>query len=720
MNKKVIITLSLMLFLNTYAAEVSQQDLQRYSAYYSNGMQHLKNQQYSSAVNEFRKVLRFSPYDETIQDALVTAYHARAEHYRATTKEIKKAINDYKSAYFYGKYWQDRQLSPNILSLVNDAHRELNSLEKRIIATQTPETMLQSAKMLRAQGELAAAAYEFKNLENTKYKEIAQENLGNIYKNLNNLAVAMDYYKKAIDNNPKNPKLHFLYGVMLDEAQNYQASMEQYNLALQYGEKSPELLEILENKWTQNIVNNPQDAQSYINLGAIYQKQGNFDSAKAQYLKATTLDSQDDTALYNLASLYLQQKNYQEAIAIYNKLLEKNQNNIEVLNYKADALKNLNRFDEALKQYESILNIDSTNEEAKSNIEEIVFKYFSGTKLQSYLLSKAQNNPASYEAQFNYALEMHKNKDYNNALQYYKKAQSINPSKEETYINIAQIYIEQKKFKEASTICEKGLLIMPDSNELTKYLNDSKMYLANNQFDEATKLYSQGQYQKALNEYLKIPNQTIEIKTAIASCLWQLKDYKKANTYYQEILAQNPTDEEILFNSAWADYQLNNIENCKKTLNKLFAYNPNHQEAKNLLSAIKEAQENTALQEIITKYENADYNVALNLANKLIQNSNNEYAIYYKGLILDELKKPNEAIKQYKELISKNPEFSSAYYSLAIDLDENKNYKEAAQNYEKFLSLKAKEGSKDEMTEFCQNRLKELKEYLDKVSGNKK
>jgi len=39
---------------------------------------------------------------------------------------------------------------------------------------------------------------------------------------------------------------------------------------------------------------------------------------------------------------------------------------------------------------------------------------------------------------------------------------------------------------------------------------------------------------------------------------------------------------------------------------------------------------------------------------------------------------------------------------------------------EKFLSLKAKEGSKDEMTEFCQNRLKELKEYLDKVSGNKK
>ena len=76
MNKKIIIALSLMLFLNTYAAEVSQQDIQRYSAYYSNGMQYLKSQQYSSAVNEFRKVLRFSPYDETIQNALANAYFA--------------------------------------------------------------------------------------------------------------------------------------------------------------------------------------------------------------------------------------------------------------------------------------------------------------------------------------------------------------------------------------------------------------------------------------------------------------------------------------------------------------------------------------------------------------------------------------------------------------------------------------------------------------------
>ena len=79
------------------------------------------------------------------------------------------------------------------------------------------------------------------------------------------------------------------------------------------------------------------------------------------------------------------------------------------------------------------------------NVYEIL-EYFTGEKLQNYLLSKAQKNPNSYEDQFNYAFELHKNKNYANAIQYYKKAQSINPAKEETYLNLAQIYLEEKKF----------------------------------------------------------------------------------------------------------------------------------------------------------------------------------------------------------------------------------------------------------------------------------
>ena len=137
MKKRTIIALSLFLFLsmnyNAFADEYSQQDVQRYSAYYSNGMEYLKNQQFSSAINEFRKVLRFSPYDETTQSALSGAYLARAQYYRETTKELKKALNDYKSSLFYAKYWKTNGATTSTLnSLASTAQREIESIEKRL------------------------------------------------------------------------------------------------------------------------------------------------------------------------------------------------------------------------------------------------------------------------------------------------------------------------------------------------------------------------------------------------------------------------------------------------------------------------------------------------------------------------------------------------------------------------------------------------------------
>ena len=711
MKRKIVIIFAAFLFFSVSAAEVSQEDIQRYSAYYSNGMEYLKNQQYSSAIIEFRKVLRFSPYDETIQEKLANAYLARAEQYKTETKEYKKALNDYKSAVFYAKYWKQTAPKQSMLSLSNGAINEINNLEKKLSIAQNQSSRLQNAKILKAQGELAAAGYDFQLLKNGQYKETAYENLGNIYKNLNNLSNAMDYFKDAISFNPDNPKLHFLYGVMLDEAKNYEASMEQYNLALKYGDKSPELLEILENKWTQNIVNNPNDAQGYINLGAIYQKQGNLEGAKAQYLKAASLDSSDDTSLYNLASLYTQQKDFQSAINVYDKLLLKKPNNTEVLLYKADALKQMQRYDEALKQYDKILAVEPNNKNARNAADDIILNHFSGQKLQSYLLAKATANPSNYEAQFNYALELHKNKNYQKAIEYYTKAQNINPSKEETYLNLAQIYMEQKNYSAANQICEKGLMVIPNSTELKNYLNDSKALSANNQYENATKLFNEKKYTQAINEYLKIQNKTKEVNLAIASCYWQLNDYKNANKYYLEVLSKEPNDIDALINSAWAYYSLNDTQNAKITANKILALNNSNQEAKNILKNIDELETSSLLENAINLYEKGSYNDSLANLNKLLtKNPNDEYGIYYKGLCFDELKKPQEAIKQYKLLISKNPNFSSAYYSLAVDLDNEENYKEAILNYEKFISLK--QNQNDEMTNFATSRIKELKDYL--------
>lgn len=717
MKKTLFFLLSLAIISNyqvSFGAPTNE-DIQRYSAYYSNGMQNLKNQQFSSAISDFKKVLRFSPYDDTTKGALVNAYFARGQNYKQQTKEYKKALNDYKSAYFYATLWSKNN-SQTVLSIANSAQKEINDLEKRLMVSQNPDSRFQNAKITKAQGELAASGYDFNLLLNSKYKTQAYENLGNIYKNLNNLMKAMDYFKTAIDNNPKDPKLHFLYGVMLDEAGNFEASMEQYNLSLQYGDSSPELLEILENKWTQNIVNNPNDSQNYVNLGAIYQKQGKFDDAKNQYQKAYQLNSSDDTILYNLASLYIQQKAYQNAIGVYDKLLLKKPNNIEVLDYKANALLELQKYDEALKQYETILSLEPNNQNAKAKVDDIVLNHFSGAKFQNYLLTKAKNSPNNYEAQFNYALEMHKNKNYPEAIAYYNKALNLNPAKEEVYINLSSIYLEQKNYERASEIAQKGLLILPSSQKLAQALKDSKTYYSGSIYEKATKLYNEKQYSAAINEYLKVPNKTKEVQEAIASCYWQLNDFNNANKYYLEILSKNPNDVENLVNSAWAYYSLNDFNNAKLTSERILALDKNNSEAKNIIQTIINEQNSNMLNDVIAKYEQGKFQESLNLANKLLQKTpNDEYALYYKGLCFDELKNPQEAIKTYQLLVSKKPDFAPAYYSLGVALDNKENYQEAVKNYEKFISLKASLKESDEMTNFANSRIKELKDYLSQI-----
>ena len=717
MKKKFIVTLAFLLCLNAYSQEVNQQDIQRFSSYYSSGMEYLKNQQYSSAIAEFKKVLRFSPYDSTVQNALANTYYSRAQYYKQTTKELKKAVADYKSAYFYAKLWSKTSPDNLLLQLANSSYKDVVELEKKLSQSQDIDSRLLSAKLLRAQGELAASGYDFYQLLDSKYSEFSHENLANIYKNLNNTSFAMDYAKKTLDINPKNAKMHFAYGVMLDEAKNYEASMEHYNLALQYGDNSPELMEVLENKWTQNIVNNPTNAQNYINLGAIYQKEGHFAEAKNQYLKAMQLDNSDDTAYYNLASLYIQQKNYQGAIDTYNKLLMRRPDNVEVIGYKAQALYDAKRYDEALKQYELILNLDSKNKVAREMANDIIYNQFSGDKLLNHLGTHAANNSKSYEAQFNYALELHKNKKYVAAIEYYKKALELNPSKEETYINLAQIYIEQKDYKHACEICEKGLMMMPNNSSLKGYLADAKNYSMNSVFDEATKLYEDGKYKEALNKYQTIQTKTKDVNLAIASCYWQMNDYKNANNYYLEVLKTEPNNKDILINSAYAYFSMNDFNSAKQMAQKVLSLDKNNKEALEMISNIEQADIDKILNNAISHYEKGDYNNALgNITKYLNKKPDNEYGLYYKGLIFEGMKKEKEAAWVYKVLVQKHPNFVNGYYSLAINLDNQENYKDAISNYEKFINL-SKE--KNDMTEFATSRVKELKTYLGQLNAKK-
>ncbi len=708
--KKTAILLFLIILMQTPAyCEISPDKLQ---VYYQNGVVYLKDKKYSSSIIELKKVIRQRPYDRTVRNTLALAYMSRGQYYVDTERNYPKGINDLRSALVYAKMWDEA----NSIDSVNIPllEEKLNKWTNTYAPLQNDAAIFAEGKSLRGQGELASAIYVYSllyNKDKTASKEAYSTN-SDIYKSLNNQKMAIDCIKKAISIKPDDGMLHFKYALIYDDIENEDAAMDEYSLALKYSNGNKELLSALENLWMARTVQNPSDSQALINLGAIFQKEEKFDLAKAQYIKARLINPNDPVILLNLASLYTQEKDYDNGIKIYNEILAKNPNDTKIKYYKAKLYEEKQDFSSAVQEYQEILKAKPDYTDAKESLNNILSN-MTKEQLAKYLLSEAQKNPQSYDAQFKYAFEMHKNKGLSAAIEYYKKALAINPKHVEPYINLGQIYISQNNTEEANLISSKGLSYFPDNSELLKIKDTADKTNAGKIWEKAGEFYNNKDYSKALEYYLKISYQSAETYTMIANCYWEIKEYDKALEYYNKVLELNQNDENSLFMIANILITLKRNDDAKSYLTKILRINPNNVEAKNTLHAINEGEEGKLLENAIAYYENKSYDNALDTLNALIAiNPKSAYAYYYKGAIYDDLKEPDKALEQYKKSIAADVNFALGYYMTATTLDNKENFAEAVKYYEKYLALKEQEQVHDEYTTYTKDRIKELKEYL--------
>jgi len=707
MTKKIYTAFVLMLLLTQAGYTENAAELkERYNIYYNNGTSFLKEKQFDEAVKELKKVIRFAPYDNNVKNALYTAYISRAQDYLNVKKQPKNAINDYKSALFYMKYWSDDNSDVDKTKLSSIENTLAGLLKK--YENGGPDYILQNAKNLRTGEEIAAAGYDFNRLKGTKYSAVASASLFDIYKSLNNKKMALDNIREVVKAKKENGLAHYKYALLLDDIGNVDAANDEYALAFQYGDNAT--LEALKSLWQARFNQNPNNTEALVNLGAIYQKQKQYDLAKAQYVKAQDLNPNDPVVLTNLASLYVEQGNYNGAIDIYNMMLQKNPNDIKPLFYKAEAYKKLNDNKAAMAEFKKILALEPNNEEAKNGINAIVSS-LKGEELTAYLKEEALLSPTDYDKQFNAAYELHKNKDYTGAIAFYKKAIAINPKMPEPYINIAQIYRLQNDTAKANAAIAHGLSNLPDNKELLSMKNDIETEAAGNLYNSAAKYFNSGDYRTALDNYLKIKLQTPEVLYSIASCYFELGENEKAIEYFKQVLSKNPNDTKAMYFIANSYVNLNNSNEAMIYLNKILALEPANNDAKTALSSLKQGEEGKNLDMAISFYEKKQYKESLGVLDKILANNpKNAYAHYYKGLIMEETKNPDMAIEEYRKGIEADDKFSLCYYSLAVALDNKEEYNKAVPYYEKYLTLKS--GVEDDYTKYVSSRLKELKEYL--------
>ncbi len=133
------------------------------------------------------------------------------------------------------------------------------------------------------------------------------------------------------------------------------------------------------------------------------------------------------------------------------------------------------KFDFSEQEFNAALNIDAKSLEANHGLSKVYLETEDYEKANEILMKMGElDNLYNSENKhiFNeFAINLRKQKLYDNAISNYNKALAIDPQDEILYYNLARAYFEKGDFENAKKTLEKALEINNNFNEAKKFLN---------------------------------------------------------------------------------------------------------------------------------------------------------------------------------------------------------------------------------------------------------
>ena len=702
--KKAIITLLLLSLISTPV-------FAGFKEHYEAGQAYFLQDQYSSAILEFKKALRINYLDNSARIAIINSYLARGESYANGVHAYEKAANDFRSALFYLKYYTNDQNAQNSLSAINAAVNNLSQCFKAINYDTTPKNRYEKAEQLRMVGNFPAAIYELiKASESQNLREDCYSQIGDLMKVLGNNIKAEEYYKKTLDVNPKNGPVRLKYARMLDVQNKAEEALKQYNMALSMGKDDKEILYALERIYLKKLSTAPNDADILANLGAIKQKQGDLDMALSYYSRAEKIDSSNVTTRMNVGTLFQQKKDYDKALLAYNSILALYPENVQAHIYKAQIYSEMGDKAKAKEEAQKVLALDPNNKQAKEQLLYSMDTTMSPKEVMNFLGKTYDKDTA--DLLYNYAVKLHKDNKIDDAITCYNEVIQMGYNNPDVYINQAICYNQKKQYSNAVNVLKQAQTKFPNNKQVTKALKEVQDDWKYEKFTNAANLYANKDYEKALSMYLAINPATEESLIGAAASYQSLNQPQKAIEYYKKALNLNPNNKEIPYYLAVLYADVKDWQNSKKYINQVLVSNSTHKDASDLLIYVNSELWTELLNSAISNYENGKYDQSLNTLNKLLaENKENSYAYYYRGMIFDAKNNRKEAINDYLNVLKYNKELPIANYLIAVDYDILGDLAKSKEFYEKFLDSYQ---TQDEYYKYAKNRLEELT----KANGN--
>ncbi|HOJ37516.1 MAG TPA: tetratricopeptide repeat protein [Ignavibacteriales bacterium] len=350
----------------------------------------------------------------------------------------------------------------------------------------------------------------------------------------NNFEFAIQYFQKAITNNPNNYLSLNSLGLIHFHQKNFDTALDLYTRALKIKPNFPETLFNIANVFIAK--NNYKTAIEYLTKAIQLKKSPEyfinliFCLDKSQIIK-DYIEFFDDNyqyfvdnfdILFNLSTVFYNNKFIDKAYIYAQQAYKLNPKNIKLILNFVVICGELGKYDEAIKIGLQGLEIDKFNDVLYNNIGYSYFLNKNFDLAEKFYNIAIKINPDNFLAYYNLGCLYREKGLYTKAIDFFKLTTKINPSHYESFNNLGIIYNHLTLYNEALDIFEFLAEKLPNSAETLMNLGNSY------------------QYNKLIDKSIEAYKKSLAINPDFASChknlsfsYFLINDYNKAKDEFE-------------------------------------------------------------------------------------------------------------------------------------------------------------------------------------------
>lgn len=331
------------------------------------------------------------------------------------------------------------------------------------------------------------------------------------------LEEALESYQQVLKDDPNQPEVLHLVGIIQAQLGNFSNSLQYLNYAIElqpeaatfYNSKGNVLLrtdQLVEATKAYHIAISlkPNYAVAYNNLGNSFYRQHKLNNAKKAYQKAIALEPDFANAHFNYGRLLTEEEDYDFAISELKKAISLDENHGPALGQLAHIYQHKNDYTKAIEYFKKRSKLQPHHVETHHDLGVALLKVKDWAQASEQLTYTIELDPQHPLANYHLAtaclqmgehkkalnhylrqieIESHLESYYNigvllmyeerhrDAIDYLKKALDLKPTYFDAHINIAAIYLKLGRTQEAIEHYQLALKLRPNDPEILHILS---------------------------------------------------------------------------------------------------------------------------------------------------------------------------------------------------------------------------------------------------------